>query len=176
MALLFSPDVRNSAGLGSSASRSGDRDRVVTNTLTGNTELVGPLGETNRRPMTRSFAGVNVRLFERPARPSGFVRILFQITTATAPASKAASVTHCCHCRALPPKAESLVRKTGKAAHKRATRRLSGIRLDWSGNRTGNTESRAARFYAGERLLRVFSLCGSHWQAGQTSQSRGNRR
>jgi hypothetical protein len=49
-----------------------------------------------------------------------------------------------CHCRPRPAGAETSVWKTKKAANKRVTRCPSGIRFDWSGNRTGNSRTSAS--------------------------------
>ena len=56
------------------------------------------------------------------------------------------------HCRTRPAGTESSVWKTDKAADKRVTRRPSGIRLDWSGNRTGNSVCRGSSIRTRERV------------------------
>ena len=91
---------------------------------------------TNRRATTRGFGGVIVDLFERLAKPSGPFE---------------ASPNHN-HCKPRPAGAESSVWKTEKAADKRVTRCSSGIRLDWSGNRTGNSVCRGSSIRTGERV------------------------
>jgi hypothetical protein len=72
---------------------------------------------------------------------------MFQTATATAHPLRKLLRTHRadCHCRPRPAGAESSVWKTEKAADKRVTRCPSGIRLDWSGNRTGKTQIDADR-------------------------------
>lgn len=152
---------------------------AATNTATANAGLVVARRGTNRRPRRSGFEWGHSFISPSSLRSSGFVRSIFQVTTAAVIRLKKLLRTHRGNYRCRPrcAGAESLVRKTERAPDKRVTRCPSNIRLDWSGNRTGTSKSRLARphprFSANScRLLQKKVVSGRDLHGGQACRER----
>ena len=117
---------------------------------------------------TRSFGGVVIDLSSSVRSPPAPFEAYSRSQPTRHPLRKLLRTHRAdCHCRPRPAGAESSVWKTKKAANKRVTRCPSGIRLDWSGNRTGKLRViqalEAARFttWNGSIAVRQLSLYAS---------------